>query len=39
MTRSTKERTKGWHDKSVRKKDCDIRDKMLMDSSSKERFN
>jgi hypothetical protein len=35
MTRSTKERT--WHDK-MRKKECDIRDKMLMNSSSKERF-
>jgi hypothetical protein len=31
MTRSTKERTKRWQE-------CDIRDKMLMNSSSKKRF-
>jgi hypothetical protein len=36
MTRSTKERTS--HDKRMRKKECDKRDKMLMNSSSKERF-
>jgi hypothetical protein len=35
MTRSTKERT--WHDKRMRK-ECDVRDKMLINSSSKERF-
>jgi hypothetical protein len=35
MTRSTKERA--WHDKRMRK-ECDIRDKMFMNSSSKERF-
>jgi len=38
MTRSTKERTKRWHDKRMRKKECDIGDKMLMNSSSKESF-
>ena len=38
MTRSTKERTKGWNDKRMRKKECDIGDKMLMNSSSKESF-
>ena len=32
-----KERTKGWHDKRMRK-ECDIGDKMLMNSSSKESF-
>jgi hypothetical protein len=37
MTRSTKERTKRWHDKRMRK-ECDIGDKMLMNSSSKESF-
>ena len=37
MTRSTKERTKIWHDKRMRK-ECDIGDKMLMNSSSKESF-
>jgi len=37
MTRSTKERTKRWHDKRMRK-ECDIVDKMLMNSSSKESF-
>ena len=37
MPRSTKERTKGWHDKRMRK-ECDIGDKMLMNSSSKESF-
>jgi hypothetical protein len=35
MIRSMKEGT--WHDKNE-KKECDIRDKMLMNSSSKERF-
>ena len=38
MTRSTKERTKRWHHKRMRKKECDIGDKMLMNSSSKESF-
>ena len=38
MPRSTKERTKGWHDKRMRKKECDIGDKMLMNNSSKESF-
>jgi hypothetical protein len=38
VLRSTKERTKGWHDKRMRKKECDIGDKMLMNSSSKESF-
>ena len=38
MTRSTKERTKRWHDKRIRKKKCDIGDKMLMNRSSKETF-
>jgi len=37
MTRSTKERTKRWHDKRMRK-ECDMGDKMLMNSSSKESF-
>ena len=32
-----KERTKGWHDKRMRK-ECDIGDKMLMNCSSKESF-
>ena len=36
VPRSTKERTKGWHDKRMRK-NCDIGDKMFMNSSSKER--
>jgi hypothetical protein len=36
MTRSIKKRT--WHDKRMRKIECDIREKMLMSSSSKERF-
>jgi hypothetical protein len=38
MPRSIKERTKRWHDKRMRKKECDIGDKMLMNSSSKESF-
>jgi hypothetical protein len=38
MARSTKERTKRWHDKGMRKKECDMGDKMLMNSSSKESF-
>ena len=38
VPRSIKERTKGWHDKRMRKKECDIGDKMLMNSSSKESF-
>ena len=33
VPRSTKERTKGWHDKRMRKKECDIGHKMLMNSS------
>ena len=33
----SKEKTKGWHDKRMRK-ECDIGDKMLMNSSSKESF-
>jgi hypothetical protein len=37
MTRCTKERTKRGHDKRMRK-ECDIGDKMLMNSSSKESF-
>ena len=36
VLRSTKERIEGWHDKRMRKKECDIGDKMLMNSSSKE---
>jgi hypothetical protein len=38
MIRSTKERTKRWHDKRMRKKEFDIEDKMLMNNSSKESF-
>jgi hypothetical protein len=38
MPRFTKERIKRWHDKRIRKKECDIGDKMLMNSSSKETF-
>ena len=38
MPRSTKERTKRWHDKRIRKKEYDIGDKMLMNSSSKGTF-
>jgi len=38
MTRSTKERTKRWHDKRMRKKECDMGDKMLINRSSKESF-
>ena len=38
MPRSTKERTKRGYDKRIRKKDCDIGDKMLMNSSNKETF-
>ena len=38
MPRSTKERRKGWHDKRMRKKECDIGDKMFMNSSSMESF-
>ena len=37
MLRSTKERTKGWHDKRMRK-EYNIGDKMFMNSSSKESF-
>jgi len=37
MPRSTKERTKRWHDKRIRK-ECNIGDKMLMNNSSKETF-
>jgi hypothetical protein len=38
MPRSTKRKIKGWHDKRIRKKECDIGDKMLMNSSSNESF-
>ena len=38
VSRSTKERTKGWHDKRMTKKEHDIGDKMLMNRSSKESF-
>jgi hypothetical protein len=38
MPRSTKSKIKGCHDKRMRKKECDIGDKMLMNSSSKESF-
>ena len=38
VPRSTKERTKGWHNKRMRKKECDIGDKMLMNISGKESF-
>jgi len=38
MPRFTKERRKRWHHKRMRKKECDIGDKMLMNSSSKESF-
>ena len=38
MIRSTKQRTKRWHDKRMRKKEYDIGDKMLINSSSKESF-
>jgi hypothetical protein len=31
-------KNKRWYDKRMGKKECDIRDKMLMNSSSKERF-
>ena len=37
VLRSTKERTKGWHDKRMRK-EYNIGDKMFMNSSSKESF-
>ena len=37
MPRSIKERTKTWHDKRIRK-ECNIGDKMLMNSLSKETF-
>ena len=38
MPRSIKERTKRWHDKRIRKKECDIGDKMLINNPSKETF-
>jgi hypothetical protein len=38
MTRSTEERTKRWHDKRMKKKEYDIGDKVLMNSSTKESF-
>ena len=38
MPRFTKERRKRWHHKRMRKKECDIGDKMPMNSSSKESF-
>ena len=37
MPKFTKERRKRWHHKRMRK-ECDIGDKMLMNSSSKESF-
>ena len=37
VPRSTKQRTKGWHDKRMRK-EYNIGDKMFMNSSSKESF-
>ena len=37
VSRSTKERTKGWHGKRMRK-EYNIGDKMFMNSSSKESF-
>ena len=37
VPRSTKEKTKGWHDKSMRK-EYNLGDKMFMNSSSKESF-
>ena len=37
VLRSIKERTKGWHDKRIRK-EYNIEDKMFMNSSSKESF-
>ena len=37
MSRSTKERTKGWNNKRMRK-EYNIGDKMFMKSSSKESF-
>ena len=37
MPRSTKERTKGWHDIRMRK-EYNIGDKMFMNNSSKESF-
>ena len=37
VSRSTKERTKGWHDKRMRK-EYNLGDKMFMNSSSKESF-
>jgi len=38
MLRSTKEMTKGWHDKRMRKKDSNIGDMMFISNSSKETF-
>ena len=38
MPRFTKERRKRLHHKRMRKKECDIGDKMLMNNSSKESF-
>jgi hypothetical protein len=38
MPRSIKERIKRWHDKRMRKKEYEIGDKMLMNSSSKKSF-
>jgi hypothetical protein len=37
VSRSTKERIEGWHDKKMRK-ECDIGHKMLMNSLSKKNF-
>jgi len=38
MPRSIREKTKRWHHKRISKKECDIGDKKLMNSSSKESF-
>ena len=38
MSRSTKERTKRWYDKKMRKKECDIGDKMLINKLKQGKF-
>ena len=38
VPRSTKERTKGWHEKRMRKKECDIGDKMLINKLKQGKF-
>jgi hypothetical protein len=38
VSRSMKERKKGWHDKRMRNKEYDIGDKMFMNNTSKESF-